>query len=160
MARFSGWGRVNSIRLRKYVHSHTRPSRVRRSLPSLRVLPVNLMSWLASSRSYFFLLNSTRRQFSFSFRPSFPRDLSIPQRLRNARLRAVEVLGDPLCSWRATSVPETCFGLLLSFKNQRGWFPFGRSQPAAAPNLRLYVSKWPVSRTNEPPRTASNMPRA
>ena len=46
------------------------------------------MSWLASSRSYFILLNSTRRQFSFSFRQRFPRDLSIPQRLRHARLQS------------------------------------------------------------------------
>lgn len=46
------------------------------------------MSWLASSRPYFLLLHSTRRQFSFSFRPRLPRDLSIPQRLRNARLQS------------------------------------------------------------------------
>jgi hypothetical protein len=48
----------------------------------------SLMSWLASSRSYFLLLNSTRRQFSFSLRPRFPRGLSVPQRLRNAPLES------------------------------------------------------------------------
>jgi rhomboid-like protein len=46
------------------------------------------MSWLASSRSYFLLLNSTRRQLSFSFRPRLPRDLSVSQHLRNVRLQS------------------------------------------------------------------------
>ncbi|KAN0115620.1 hypothetical protein V8E52_006739 [Russula decolorans] len=46
------------------------------------------MSWLASSRSYFLLLNSTRRQISFSFRPRSPRGLSVSQHLRNAPLQS------------------------------------------------------------------------
>ena len=88
MAGFLGRGRV--IIVFDYVircsHTAVACAESRSRLPSLES---SLMSWLASSRPYFLLLNSTRRQlFSFSFRPRFPRDLSAPQGLRNARLQS------------------------------------------------------------------------
>src|SRR6266851_7298644 len=65
------------------------------------------MSWLACSRTSFHLLNSTRRQFSFSFRSRFPRDLSVPPRLRNAHIqsRAVPSFQEQV----ARTSPMPCF---------------------------------------------------
>src|SRR6266851_7357918 len=65
------------------------------------------MSWLACSRTSFHLLNSTRRQFSFSFRSRFPRDLSVPPRLRNAHIqsRAVPSFQEQV----ARTNPVPCF---------------------------------------------------
>ncbi|KAH9987133.1 hypothetical protein BJV74DRAFT_774361 [Russula compacta] len=49
------------------------------------------MSWFACSRPSVHLLNYTPRPFSFSFRPRFPRNSSVPPRLRNAHLRPTAV---------------------------------------------------------------------
>ena len=85
-------------RKRKW-HPSAQPSRVSESL--------SLMSWLACPRTSFHLLNPIRRQFSFSFRLRFPRDLSVPPRLRNAHLQSGAVP-----SFReqvARSSPVPCF---------------------------------------------------
>src|SRR5258708_26416211 len=72
-----------------------------------RLADPSLMSWLAFSCSHFLLLNSTQRQFSFSFRTRFPRDLSVPPRLHNAPLQsgAIPSFRDQV----ARTSPVPCF---------------------------------------------------
>lgn len=65
------------------------------------------MTWLACPRTSSFLLNSTRRHLSFSFRPRFPRDLTSPLRPRNAQLQSGGVPSFREQVARASPVP--CF---------------------------------------------------
>ena len=88
----------SDYRKRKW-HPSAQPSRVSESL--------SLMSWLACPRTSFHLLNPTRRQFSFSFRLRFPRDLSVPPRLRNPRLQSGAV--PSFLEQVARSSPVPCF---------------------------------------------------